>query len=50
MITETLYQIPGIGYISYDAMVAGEKRLFPHKQEKRTYYLWDLILHRCLIP
>ena len=24
MITETLYQIPGIGYISYDAMVAGD--------------------------
>lgn len=24
MITETLYQIPGIGYIAYDAMVAGD--------------------------
>ena len=24
MITETLFQIPGIGYISYDAMVAGD--------------------------
>ena len=24
MITETLYQIPGIGYISYDAMIAGD--------------------------
>ena len=24
MITETLYQIPGIGYISYDAMRAGD--------------------------
>ena len=24
MITETLYHIPGIGYISYDAMVAGD--------------------------
>ncbi len=24
MITETLYQIPGIGYISYDAMVRGD--------------------------
>jgi peptide/nickel transport system permease protein len=24
MITETLYQIPGIGYIAYDAMIAGD--------------------------
>lgn len=24
MITETLFQIPGIGYISYQAMVAGD--------------------------
>ena len=24
MITETLFQIPGIGYISYDAMIAGD--------------------------
>ena len=24
MITETLFQIPGIGYISYNAMIAGD--------------------------